>query len=113
MLLVDGPIWAYCYIARLSYSTTAIQDVYYLRKYKASYYEKGPVQQMRRKMFDRGVRFALLHVVAVVAAGTLTPAFGATFTTIDVPGAAFTGVSGINTRGDIVGAYDGHGYLLS
>src|SRR5215468_1936801 len=37
------------------------------------------------------------------------------FTTIDVPGAADTGASGINARGDIVGDYnrDQHGYLLS
>src|SRR5262249_46075197 len=40
-----------------------------------------------------------------------------TFTTIDVPGASYTDVQGINPRGDIVGQYMtggvGHGYLLS
>jgi probable HAF family extracellular repeat protein len=58
------------------------------------------------------ILFVLLAVslVAVAAQGT--------FTTIDVPGATGTNVTGINPRGDIVGQYtdaDGveHGFLLS
>jgi len=43
---------------------------------------------------------------------------GGEFTTIDFPGAVFTGAVGINPQGDIVGRYDAaggrqHGYLLS
>src|SRR5882762_4864052 len=42
-----------------------------------------------------------------------------TFTTIDVPGAGYTGIFGINTAGDLVGNYgqdtngDSHGFLYS
>ena len=42
-----------------------------------------------------------------------------TFTTIDVPGAKYTGATGINSFGDIVGNYgqdtdgDSHGFLYS
>ncbi len=32
--------------------------------------------------------------------------------TIDVPGARFTAATGINDHGDVVGRYDGHGFLL-
>jgi hypothetical protein len=51
-----------------------------------------------------------VRLVAVTAQGT--------FTTIDVPGATRTNPTGINPRGDIVGAYTdddgvGHGFLLS
>lgn len=41
------------------------------------------------------------------------------FTTIDVPGAVYTGINGINSAGDMVGTYgqdtsqDGHGFLYS
>jgi len=35
------------------------------------------------------------------------------FTTIDVPGSAQTVASGINDAGQIVGYYNGHGFLLS
>ena len=43
---------------------------------------------------------------------------GGEFTTIDFPGAVFTGAVGINPQGDIVGRYDAtdgrqHGFLLS
>jgi hypothetical protein len=51
-----------------------------------------------------------VRLVAVAAQGT--------FTTIDVPGAISTNVTGINPGGDIVGGYIsagsvGHGFLLS
>ena len=36
-----------------------------------------------------------------------------TYTQIDVPGASYTSVWGINTVGDVVGYYDGSGFLLS
>ena len=51
-------------------------------------------------------------LVVGVLASTTSPAFPQSFTTIDVPGAAFTVASGINNRGRIVGSYDGHGFLL-
>jgi hypothetical protein len=35
-----------------------------------------------------------------------------TYTTLDVPGSANTAVDGINDAGQIVGGYDGHGFLL-
>src|SRR5713226_3819973 len=45
-----------------------------------------------------------------------TGALALTFTTIDVPGAAFTEAAGINPQGDIVGFYiagtANHGFLL-
>src|SRR5438105_1064892 len=54
-----------------------------------------------------------LNAQSSVKAATLT------FTTIDVPGAAYTGIFGINIDGDMVGNYgqdvnvDSHGFLYS
>jgi len=53
-----------------------------------------------------------------VATSTVSTSEVATFTTIDVPGAADTRPSGINDRGDIVGTYtdtegNNHGFLLT
>jgi uncharacterized membrane protein len=58
------------------------------------------------------VCFAMLLALCLVSSGL---AEEQRFTTIDVPGAADTGASGINSRGDIVGTYnrDQHGFLLS
>jgi len=58
------------------------------------------------------VCFAMLLALWLVSSGLAEEQH---FTTIDVPGAADTGASGINARGDIVGDYnrDQHGYLLS
>ena len=57
--------------------------------------------------------FTALNAQTSVETATLT------FTTIDVPGAAYTGVFGINKNGDLVGNYgqdanaDSHGFLYS
>jgi hypothetical protein len=56
----------------------------------------------------RSVRVVTAVLVMLVLAATFsTPAFSASsVTTIDIPGASFTGVLGINDGGQIVGAYD-------
>src|SRR5262249_7724972 len=59
------------------------------------------------------------QIVGVFADGTGVHSFlkdGATFTTIDVPGAVFTGANGINDAGQIVGGFndvgeEDHGFL--
>ena len=60
--------------------------------------------------------FLLGMFLVGVFAATISLALGATFTTIDVPGASFTIAFGINDRGQIVGIYGGaagiHGFLL-
>ena len=57
--------------------------------------------------------YALVIVFALLVMPT--GALALTFTTIDVPGAAFTEAAGINPRGDIVGRYFAggtfHGFL--
>ena len=71
--------------------------------------------------------FPLILVLLVCTVAWLTPlpaqpspqSLNLTFTTIDVPGAGYTGVFGINTAGDIVGNYgtnasvDSHGFKYS
>jgi probable HAF family extracellular repeat protein len=62
-----------------------------------------------------GAFFVGAFVLTLVAIPSGASAF--TFTTIDVPGATFTGASGINDHGQIVGFYDDvsgteHGFLL-
>ena len=69
----------------------------------------------------------LILVLLVCALALLSPlpaqpspqTLNVTFTTIDVPGAGYTGVNAINTAGDMVGNYgqstdtDSHGFLYS
>src|SRR6266480_4314731 len=59
-----------------------------------------------------GAFFVGAFVLTLVAIPSGASAF--TFTTIDVPGAAFTGAGTINNRGQIVGTYFSgpHGFLL-
>lgn len=69
------------------------------------------------------LHFELLVIVGICVTGAFGQANGnppqLTFTTIDVPGAGFSYVSGINNLGDMVGTYgqnnngfEGHGFLL-
>src|SRR5690349_8241131 len=57
--------------------------------------------------------------LAVAQSGTPIPDANLTFTSIDVPGAQFTGIWGINSNGDMVGNYgqnieaESHGFLYS
>ena len=61
----------------------------------------------------------LLTCASVIAAQPNPNTVNVTFTTIDVPGAVYTGIFGINTAGDMVGSYgqdtsqDAHGFLYS
>ena len=61
----------------------------------------------------------LLFYVQFIHAQSNVQTINPTFTTIDVPGAAYTNASGINRDGDIVGSYgqdtstDAHGFLYS
>jgi uncharacterized membrane protein len=67
--------------------------------------------------------FALSFLLSLASlsavAQTVIPDANITFTTIDVPGAGYTGVWAINTAGDMVGNYgqdtnvDSHGFLYS
>jgi hypothetical protein len=52
-----------------------------------------------------------LAVVLALASGARARAGGYIFQTIDVPGAGVTSAFGINAAGQIVGEYDGHGFL--
>src|SRR5258708_7848125 len=61
---------------------------------------KGLLQSVRRRFYTPTFGVGLL--VATLATN-LAP--GATFTSIDFPGAAFTTARGINSQGDIVGSY--------
>jgi len=61
----------------------------------------------------RFVRYGLrLAAVLALASGGRAEA-GYSFQIIDVPGAGSTYASGINGAGQIVGEYDGHGFLYS
>jgi probable HAF family extracellular repeat protein len=51
------------------------------------------------------VALILLFAVPFTVGQTVVPSADITFTTIDVPGAGFTGVEGINSAGDMVGVY--------
>jgi len=62
----------------------------------------------------------LVLIVSGLAARAQTRTASVAFTTVDYPGAGFSGVSGINSFGDMVGSYgtinngfDGHGFLYS
>jgi probable HAF family extracellular repeat protein len=61
----------------------------------------------------------LFFCMALVHAQVIPTSANITFTTIDVPGAGYTGVWAINTAGDMVGNYgqdtnsDSHGFLYS
>jgi len=62
---------------------------------------------------------SLLFCASLLAAQSNVKTINVTFTTIDVPGAVYTGASAINKAGEIVGSYgqnpsvDAHGFLYS
>src|SRR5439155_9880083 len=57
--------------------------------------------------------FVLLLLSFTAGKGRIAWPASYDFTTIDVPNSVTTNAFGINDRGQIVGGYDGHGFLLS